>query len=654
MPCSRILSKLLGTAHASQDGCGARESLMEGSKKKPPKPFISSDQSRRNRILLAQRFSITFLALVLLVICLWTFSKKHPMSKWEQRSFNTLSLLLTAIASLGLGSLVGHLGSMLRWPLLARTVDSILGMSPPTGSFRLVWRHIRQRRISRTTLIVTAYLVTNVIGRLSVAIFGFAYNMTEKTGIEYPILATSWTSVSWTGQIFQNETVNTEKDEFESGEGKETAPQARPFMNLAWNGLHDYAKLPDWGHGKKSNFSIGDDISPYLLSDLQVSNTTLNLTRNTVEYSYNLKDFKEGYAILSNHTVHSAVNCSLIEVGKGRYWRWGNGNRTGPFSWGKDNGEVVSKILWVSNETEVRPYAAIHWMSVLDRLGGSSVYPQIYIKCENVAWECWPALTETDDDNESRQIQPHEKFFHPIDLYRLLTVGNGDYGYPVPVGIKDMIDALGSDRVYLSGFSGSLRGANADDGVQPHRSPKSLPYTLLSKIFKSPNETVWNGYRLWMAGLVARLPILAIMHANTVLPKFARSPYPNQTTGTAYLHTTLEVNWFRVVLTAISIIGGQILAILSVLSYCNGVYTRDDSHLATAELLKTVVNRFYDGKLMTGEELAASIDDVLKVPVSYGTRRGQDGGPRVVDLASGLDADFPPFPLKRRLWRNAG
>ncbi|KAG0633184.1 hypothetical protein HOY80DRAFT_1064866 [Tuber brumale] len=97
---------------------------------------------------------------------------------------------------------------------------------------------------------------------------------------------------------------------------------------------------------------------------------------------------------------------------------------------------------------------------------------------------------------------------------------------------------------------------------------------------------------------------------------------------------------------AVSITGGIILAILTVLYYCNGVYTRDDSHLATAELLKTVINKFDDGKLMTGEELAASLDDVLERSVSYGTRKGQDGGPPEVDLASGLDAKFSPFPQK--------
>ena len=161
------------------------------------------------------------------------------------------------------------------------------------------------------------------------------------------------------------------------------------------------------------------------------------------------------------------------------------------------------------------------------------------------------------------------------------------------------------------------------------------------------NETRWNSYTLWVSGLVARLPILAITYANTDLPRYTRDTHSNKTAGTAYLHTNLEVNWHRVILIAVCIIIGQILAILTVLYYCNGIYTRDDSHLATAELLKTVITRFNDGKLMTGEELAVSLDDALGVPVSYGTRKGQGGGPPEVDLASGLDANFPPFPRKQ-------
>ena len=161
----------------------------------------------------------------------------------------------------------------------------------------------------------------------------------------------------------------------------------------------------------------------------------------------------------------------------------------------------------------------------------------------------------------------------------------------------------------------------------------------------------WNSYNLWVSGLVARLPILAITYANTALAQNTRDTHSNHTAGTAYLHTTLEVNWNRVTLTAVSIMVGQILVILIVLYYCNSVYTRDDSHLATAELLKTVITRFDGGKLMTGEELAVSLDRALGVSVSYGTREGQDGGPPEVDMASGMDPNFPSFPHKRSFWR---
>ncbi|KAG0137917.1 hypothetical protein HOY82DRAFT_597179 [Tuber indicum] len=304
------------------------------------------------------------------------------------------------------------------------------------------------------------------------------------------------------------------------------------------------------------------------------------------------------------------------------------------------------------------------------------------IICENIAWECWLTLTETIGDKESHQIRAHEELFPPTDLYRLLTVGDGFY-----------TDSSDERYIYLGSTSSSL-----------NRRSDAFGLLCDNAFFPSENETVWNGYRLWVAGIVARALVVAIMHENTKLPQFARGPHPDQTSGTAYLHTTLEVDWFRVALKAISITGGQILAILIVLSYCNGVCTRDDSHLAilivlsycngvctrddshlailivlsycngvctrddshlailivlsycngvctrddshlaTAELLKTIITKFDDGKLMTGEELAASLDDVLGAPVSYGTRKGKDGGPPEVDLASGLDAIFPPFP----------
>ncbi|PUU83780.1 hypothetical protein B9Z19DRAFT_1172710 [Tuber borchii] len=618
MPPHQTILNRFDTPQTSRDTGSTNESFTIGAKERPVKPFSSDSQPHRNLIALIWRFLLTFFSLVLLAISLWQFSKSQSLSKWEQRWFNMLSILFSGSGSLGLGSLLGYLGSMLRWPLLAQTmykmqdVDSILGMSPPAGSLRLIKRHIRER-ISRTTFIVTAYLVTNVLGRLSVAIFGLAYNMMDKTGIEYPILATNWTSVSWAGNAdtTTNQAVGLGQ---EATEGKDT-----------------------------TSIIIMLDNSSYSLSGLEISNSTLQVGTSAVNYSYQLKDFQEGYTILSNRTVHSTVKCTLIEVKQGKYWRWNNWNRTGPFNWGKGNDpkDVLSGVLSASNTsrseslaTDKRSVFPQEWVSPISLLDEEPKTSQIYIVCDKLAWECSPILTET-TTRESHQIQLHERFFHPTKLYGLLGLGL-DLGSNVYDGSVD------NYLFYVDQPSTRAFSPNALDG---------LGRICLQNFTMPLNKTQWNSYTLWVSGLVARLPIVAIQHANTALPRYTRDTHSNQTAGTVYLHTTLEVNWNRVILIAVSITVGQILAILAVLYYCNGVYTRDDSHLATAELLKTIINRFDGGKLMTGEELAVSLDRALGASVSYGTRKGQDGGPPKVDLACGLNSDFPPFPRKGQFER---
>ena len=267
---------------------------------------------------------------------------------------------------------------------------------------------------------------------------------------------------------------------------------------------------------------------------------------------------------------------------------------------------------------------------VILRFGSINIPASLDILCHDLAWECWPTLRET-IANGTHHLQPHEAFFYPKRLYSLPAVG----GEPLP-------GLMQSYTFYLNDFASIASSPLILDGVD----------IICRQNFSIPlNETRWNSYTLWVSGLVARLPILAITHSNSVLPQYTRDTHSNQTAGTAYLHIILQVNWHRVIFVGIGITVGQILAILTVLYYCNGIYTRDDSPLATAEILKTVITRFDGGKLMTGEELAVSLNRALGVSVSYGTREGQNGGPPEVDLASGLDPNFPPFPHKPRFWR---
>jgi hypothetical protein len=76
--------------------------------------FDKHKQLRRDLIALSKRFSATCIAIILLVACLSIFSSFGTLGRWEQRGFNTLAILFTGIMSLGLGSLVGDLGFMLR------------------------------------------------------------------------------------------------------------------------------------------------------------------------------------------------------------------------------------------------------------------------------------------------------------------------------------------------------------------------------------------------------------------------------------------------------------------------------------------------------------------------------------------------------------
>jgi len=89
----------------------------------PAKPQISFDSQKQfwlNMISLSWRCLTTVFSLSLLIIGLHAFSGMGELSRMEQRGFNAVTILLSALASLGLGSLLGYLGSMLRWSLLAR------------------------------------------------------------------------------------------------------------------------------------------------------------------------------------------------------------------------------------------------------------------------------------------------------------------------------------------------------------------------------------------------------------------------------------------------------------------------------------------------------------------------------------------------------
>ena len=61
----------------------------------------------------------------LICLCLWGFSRIDDLTTWEKRSFNTLSLLLSAALGFGIGMLCDRIGLFARGTLLQRKAHSV-------------------------------------------------------------------------------------------------------------------------------------------------------------------------------------------------------------------------------------------------------------------------------------------------------------------------------------------------------------------------------------------------------------------------------------------------------------------------------------------------------------------------------------------------
>ncbi|KAF8245479.1 hypothetical protein K440DRAFT_646264 [Wilcoxina mikolae CBS 423.85] len=200
--------------------------------------------------------------------------------------------------------------------ILLMDVDFILGMVSPTGALRLVFRHIRQRKWTRTTSIVAAYIFVNVAGRLSVAIFGLTFNLPDESVIEYPHQVTDW---------------NAAKDPWMASRNiscySEFTSNADRLMDHAQTGLRNFA----------TTLNITYTLNDTMLSQLEetfmmsnLSNITLDIDHNdnTVRYSYVLKEYHGPTSTSSNVTVHSSASCNAITIEGDKVHHWGDNKTT--------------------------------------------------------------------------------------------------------------------------------------------------------------------------------------------------------------------------------------------------------------------------------------------------------------------------------------
>ncbi|KAF2262562.1 hypothetical protein CC78DRAFT_606095 [Lojkania enalia] len=509
------------------------------------------------------RFAGAFVFSVIIVAILYRFSQMGNLSRWEKRWFNVLTILFSSLVSLMLGSLLGLLGNMLRWPLLARKahepmdVDLILGMSNPTGAFRLICYHTMHWKWRATTVVVTLYLLVNIIGRLSVASFGLTFDLNEIPGVEYPVIITDWSTDAWF-----NKSV------------------AGGYTRLDYQ-MNDYAAIGLSTVPTPFNSTVP---STFNLTNAGGRGLDRKVEGDKVTYSYFLREYRGAEEKASaDKVLHSSSKC----IGRNL--------------WGSDvyeKGRIVGNITPLDYSELSNPPSA-YYLGYTEKLVRNATY-----------FECTTCLT----DQKNKPGLGSDVLFGLPSVNASMTAG--------------LLLELGAfERVYEdyargNGTSFSVRqypGMNKNLHFMNDRD--NAVHSGVEE--NAPRTSVPLEAELYAAHVAARLPILAIIGADSQLPRVTREKGASER---PFVNTVLEVRWKRTVAVLASILAGQVIAIAVVKFMCRRVFIRDhDSYLSLARLMKTVMEKKVVGRSTdSGKDLAQFLKDE-GVIMRYGTRSIEDG-----------------------------
>ncbi|RYP62123.1 hypothetical protein DL770_009637 [Monosporascus sp. CRB-9-2] len=126
---------------------------------------------------------------------------------------------------------------------------------------------------------------------------------------------------------------------------------------------------------------------------------------------------------------------------------------------------------------------------------------------------------------------------------------------------------------------------------------------------------------LQAAHLTARAPLLAVITADTMLPRVTREKGASER---AFVNIALEVKWGRVLGILGGLVFGQALATAAAIFWCRNIIYRDhDSYLSVARLMKQAMEHTKGRSVDTGPELAACMKKE-GVWMRYGPRRIKD------------------------------
>jgi len=178
------------------------------------------------------------------------------------------------------------------------------------------------------------YLLANITGRFSVAIFGLTYNLVDAPVGKTPILATNWTS---SVLIAKNAT---DFEVVEQSHSKDPAHfQNTSFSQQLWLILHvvSYLDLVRGGLATlgrpdiRSDISVPQNLTLETLHSLRINSSFPVITGGNVSLTYHIRDFadKARRAKQSGHAVYSSASCGMFRLDGDKYWKdYGSDNQT--------------------------------------------------------------------------------------------------------------------------------------------------------------------------------------------------------------------------------------------------------------------------------------------------------------------------------------
>ncbi|KAJ5031368.1 hypothetical protein PSV08DRAFT_173340 [Bipolaris maydis] len=531
------------------------------------------------RLMATLVFSITMIAV------LHCFSLKGVLSRWEKRWFSALAILLSSMVSLSTGSLLGLLGSMIRWPLLARKLytpvdaDLILGIPNPTGAVKLIWIHtVQKQRWCVTTVIVMIYLLANITGRLSVAAFGLTFDLNKEPRIEYPIKIANWGTDDW----FDDSALSRDYEISDSA-----------AFDLIYQNLR-LSNMPDDGFNFRNS-------STYNMENIGGHGLNRAVEGDSVTYSYYLKQYRDEEITSSNASVvHSSSRCFGGTVSLRENQEMLQLIYLGDVTYEATFENILKKILSVYTVAQDH----IIWIAPVDHfeLHGDSGCATTYLFVEV------DVIFQFEGYRNAILFECHTCTSHNNSIPGL---GLLESSYSTTYNVSSLLHRVGYDE----DMWGGIEEDNSMYGFRVYSGMSSGGHFAngLSGVFVQGNQLPFNATdgitfqgKLHPAHLAARLPLLAILGAEALLPKVTQAPgTPEQ----LFIDVRLKVKLKESITVLVCIFGGQILAISVVLFYCRNVFIRDyTSSLSVARLLKTTMEDVEGMSTSTGEELAEYLE----------------------------------------------